>query len=81
MVNGFWGMALVKAGKTTVEAQKLLSSIVDMVKKGKKNTDWGFYEYADSLDGTPAGTDLMAWSAAGLVILKKSLEGKQLFMN
>jgi glycogen debranching enzyme len=78
MVNSFWGMALLKAGKTNT-AKKLLSSITEFVKKGKENNDWGFYEYADSLNGTPGGTDRMAWSAAGLILLKKTLEGKQLF--
>jgi hypothetical protein len=63
----------------TNTAKKLLSSITEFVKKGKENNDWGFYEYADSLNGTPGGTDRMAWSAAGLILLKKTLEGKQLF--
>jgi len=80
MVNGFWGMALVKAGKTG-EAKNVLISIIEFVKKGKENSEWGFYEYADSLDGAPGGTDQMAWSAAGLVLLKNSLEGKQLFIG
>jgi hypothetical protein len=80
MVNGFWGMALVNASKTD-EANSLLSSVIELVKKGKGKSGWGFYEYADSLDGAPGGTDQMAWSAAGLVLLKNSLEGKKLITN
>jgi hypothetical protein len=80
MVNGFWGMALLNAGRTE-EAKNLLSSVVELVQKGKEDSEWGFYEYADSLNGTPGGTDQMAWSAAGLVLLKNTLEGKKLFID
>jgi hypothetical protein len=73
-------MALNRAGKTD-EAEKLLNSIVESVKKGKENTEWSFYEYADSLEGKPGGTAQLTWSAAGLVLLKNSLEGKQLFID
>lgn len=80
MVNGFWGMALNRAGKTD-EAENLLNSIVESVKKGKENTEWAFYEYSDSLKGKPGGTAQLTWSAAGLVLLKNSLEGKKLFID
>ena len=80
MVNGFWGMALNRAGKTD-KAENLLNSIVDFVKKGKENTEWAYYEYADSLEGIPGGTAQLTWSAAGMILLKNSLEGKELFIN
>ena len=73
-------MALVKAGKTG-EAKNVLISIIEFVKKGKENSEWGFYEYADSLEGKPGGTAQLTWSAAGLVLLKNSLEGKELFFG
>ncbi len=80
MVNGFWGMALNKAGKTD-KAENLLNSIVDFVKRGKESSEWAYYEYADSLEGTLGGTAQLTWSAAGLILLKNSLEGKELFIS
>lgn len=79
MVAGWWGMALVSAGRTQ-EAQDVAEAI-DAFNRLTPDSDdqWGFYEYGHTQAGTPAGTRNCTWSAAGGVLVQMCLEGRTLF--
>ncbi len=72
MVNGFYGMALVHKKKTK-EAEQVLQQIDDLNQK----EDWGFYENFNTETGEVSGVKHCAWSAAGSVLLKNAIQGKQ----
>ncbi|MFD0860995.1 amylo-alpha-1,6-glucosidase [Sungkyunkwania multivorans] len=73
MVNGFYGLGLLKYDKRD-EAAQVLEKIDDLNEKA----DWGFYENFNTETGMTTGVKHCAWSAAGAVLLKNSLEGKEL---
>ncbi|MDJ0841669.1 MAG: glycoside hydrolase 100 family protein [Acidobacteriota bacterium] len=80
MVNGWWGKALVRAGRRK-EAEKLLAATVDFNKQNKSGKDPGFYEYGHSRTGEPMGIPTCTWSAAGELLLNAALQGKSLFFG
>lgn len=78
MINGWWGMALVSAGRVE-EARELLERI-DEVNRGPAGA-WDFPEYASALTGRPGGTRRLAWSAAASVLLNRTLAGERLYFE
>jgi len=78
MVNGWWGLALEKAGESAA-AKALLTDLCNFNRQGEADGQWGFYEYGHALTGDPGGTPRMSWSAAAVVMLWEYLEGKRLF--
>lgn len=80
MINGWWGLALHKSNRIQ-EAEKVLSGINHFNQDGLDDEEWGFYEYAHTLTGTPGGTKHLIWSAAGALLLQHGLENKVLFFG
>lgn len=79
VINGWWGMALHKAGKKE-EAEKLLNAIHSFNKlETNRGEEWGFYEYGNSKTGEVGGVKHLSWSAAGALLLSEKLKGKNLF--
>ncbi len=72
--NGWWGAGLCRAGQGAA-AEKLLDRMSEAVAK----ENWGFYECLHGQNGTAHGTPHCTWSAAGLVLLAESLNGKSLY--
>lgn len=72
MVNGFYGMSLVK--NHTEKAKDVLRQIkkINSVEKFK------FYENFNSKTGNPTGVEYCTWSAAGEVALQQYISGKRL---
>ncbi len=68
MVNGFYGLALLKLGKED-EANELLNSI----HQANSIEDYGFYENFNTQTTAPNGVKFCAWSAAAAVILHQSI--------
>lgn len=75
MINGWWGTALVHAGRAD-EARELLGRI-DEINRGPEGV-WDFPEYVSTLTGRAGGTRRLAWSAAGAVLLDRALAGERL---
>ncbi len=75
MVNGFYGMALAQKGRM-VTAKEVLDRINDL----NSREDWGLYENFNTQTGAPTGVPHCAWSAAGAVLLRKTLEGERLLI-
>ncbi len=81
IMNAWWGMALVKYGKSD-QATKILNSIHQVNKKNEdgKNT-WDFFEYAHAKTGKPGGTRKFSWSAAGAIMLTETIRGNSLLWD
>jgi hypothetical protein len=75
MINGFYGLALLKANYRD-SAETVLRLIKDL--NAKK--DWKFYENFDSKTGNPNGVPLCAWSAAAEIILEQNLKHNTLIL-
>jgi hypothetical protein len=76
MVNGWWGLALCRAGRLD-EAQRLLARIDALNRRdAEPGGGWGFHEFADARSGEPGGTRHLAWSAAGGLLLHEALAGR-----
>lgn len=73
MVNGFYGLGLIRQGKKE-KAQQILKRIEMLNEK----EDWGFYENFNSQTGEPNGVPFCAWSAAGAIIIEQALKEKEL---
>ncbi|MEM9919074.1 MAG: glycoside hydrolase 100 family protein [Bacteroidota bacterium] len=73
--NGWWGLALVQAGKTA-RAQKILEGLRQANQLGNN----GFYECLHGQNGQVHGTRQCTWSAAGQLLLQAALEGKSLWV-
>ncbi len=67
MVNGFYGLALLKSGKTD-EAVQLL----DAINSANSVEDDGFYENFNTQTTQPNGVKWCAWSAAATILLHQS---------
>ncbi len=74
MVNGWWGMALCKAGFID-EAHGLLNALYAFNYQSEDGSPWGFYEYGNAITGAPGGTKHLAWSAAAVILLEAALSG------
>lgn len=74
MVNGFYGMSLVKNHKE--KAANVLSHIREL----NKAKNYGYYENFNSKTGQPTGVKNCAWSAAGEVALQQYINGKKLLV-
>ena len=81
IINAWWGIALVKAGKLD-SAETILEKIIRLNKKGdKKNSDWNFYEYFHAQTGHYGGTKYLSWSAAGVILLYAAIQNNFLFFG
>ena len=67
MVNGFYGLALLKLGKNE-EAHQILGSI----NKANAIEDFGFYENFNTQTAQPNGVKFCAWSGAAAILLHQS---------
>ena len=67
MVNGFYGLALLKLGKNE-EAHQILGSI----NKANAMEDYGFYENFNTQTAQPNGVKFCAWSGAAAILLHQS---------
>ena len=69
MVNGFFGLGLLKQGKTE-QAKKILKNI----DKVNQVEDYKFYENFNTKTTEPNGVPYCAWSAAASVLLTQSIK-------
>lgn len=72
MVNGFYGMSLVKN-----HAEKA-KDVLHQIKKINSVEQFKFYENFNSKTGNPTGVEYCTWSAAGEVALQQYILGKRL---
>ncbi len=81
IINGWWGLALIKAGYYD-EAKDVLNSIYNF-NKIDVNGDrtWTFYEFGHADKKKQGGADKFCWSAAGALILHCYLNGQKLFFG
>jgi glycogen debranching enzyme len=77
MVNGFWGAALCRSGRKD-EAAALLEAMSEANLASANHSPHGFYEFHSATTGSPGGTPMCTWSAAGEVLLAAALEGHEL---
>jgi GH15 family glucan-1,4-alpha-glucosidase len=77
MVNGFWGLALCRAGRME-EAAALLEAIREANQASASQSPHRFYEFHSASTGLPGGTPMCTWSAAGEVLLAAALGGQEL---
>jgi hypothetical protein len=78
IINAWWGVALVRAGKID-QAQQILEGILQLNKLDMNGDDgWGFYEYVHAQTGHPGGTRHFSWSAAAVLLLNAALGKKVL---
>lgn len=68
MVNGFYGLALLSMG----EAEKATETL-GAINYANGLKEYGFYENFNSRSSVPNGVRYCAWSAAGAVLLHRSL--------
>lgn len=71
VIAGFWIYVLTKNTKKKIAKQELLRFANQI-----KQQDNLFHEYLHGKTGEPQGRTKQAWSAAGFIIAKKSVEGK-----
>ncbi len=76
VVNGFFGLGLIKANQT-----KLADQFLKQINVINKNDDWGFYENFNTETSKPIGIPNCAWSAAATILLTKGLDGKSLLIG
>ncbi len=81
IVNGFFGLGLALANKTS-QAEQLLFKINQLNKENLENhKDWGFYENFNTQTSKPIGVPFCAWSAAASILVTKCLEQKTLLIG
>ncbi|MBD3289301.1 fructofuranosidase/invertase [candidate division KSB1 bacterium] len=81
IINGWWGLALVKAGYID-DAHWLLNAIHRFNSTGRTGEySWSFPEYGHADEKIQGGAQNLCWSAAGAVMLHCYLDGKRLFFG
>ena len=75
MVNGFYGLGLIKHGK--IEQGNRVLQVINRLNEAK---NWSFYENFNSKTGEPNGVPHCAWSAAASIMLKQGLAGNTLLI-
>ncbi|MBE16105.1 MAG: fructofuranosidase/invertase [Cytophagaceae bacterium] len=73
MVNGFYGLGLIACDR-----QELAEEVLMHIHAQNQREDWSFYENFNSKTGAPNGVPYCAWSAAGAVLIRQSLQKKSL---
>ncbi|MEL6865132.1 MAG: glycoside hydrolase 100 family protein [Bacteroidota bacterium] len=71
--NGFWGLALMEAGRVDL-AEELLQGLI----AASALEDWSFYECIHGQSGAVHGTPYCTWSAAGMLLLMMALKDRHL---
>jgi GH15 family glucan-1,4-alpha-glucosidase len=76
MLNGWWGLALIAQGRRD-EATEVLTALHEANQQHLLDDDeWPFFEYLHAFTGEPGGTQRLAWSAAGAILLEHGLRGE-----